>query len=77
MSLRVPALDPATSAPRTDSGYPEPYRSRVLPREKRELGEALGLDKIRGQPDDADAGQGILDAPLAHARGRARLRTRG
>jgi uncharacterized cupin superfamily protein len=43
MSLRLPALDPATLAPRTDSGYPEPYRSRVLPREKRQLGKALGL----------------------------------
>jgi uncharacterized cupin superfamily protein len=27
----------------TDSGYPEPFRSRVLPREKRALGEAFGL----------------------------------
>jgi uncharacterized cupin superfamily protein len=46
MSLRIPALDPATLAPRTDSGYPEPYRSRVLPREKRQLGKALGLEKF-------------------------------
>jgi uncharacterized cupin superfamily protein len=43
MSPRLPALDPATIDPRTDSGYPEPYRSRVLPREKRPLGDALGL----------------------------------
>jgi uncharacterized cupin superfamily protein len=28
------------------SGYPEPYRSRVLPRNKRRLGEELGLTKI-------------------------------
>jgi uncharacterized cupin superfamily protein len=28
---------------RTDSGYPEPFRSRVLPREKRALGDAFGL----------------------------------
>jgi uncharacterized cupin superfamily protein len=46
MSLRIPALDPATLAPRTDSGYPEPYRSRVLPREKRQMGKALGLEKF-------------------------------
>jgi uncharacterized cupin superfamily protein len=41
-----PALDPAELAPRSTSGYPEPYRSRVLPREKRALGDALGLTKI-------------------------------
>ncbi len=43
MTTRLPALDPATVDPRTDSGYPEPYRSRVLPRAKRPLGDALGL----------------------------------
>jgi len=42
----MPALDPSTLAPRTDSGYPEPYRSRVLPREKRQLGKALGLQQF-------------------------------
>ncbi len=46
MPLRIPALDPATLDPRTDSGYPEPYRSRVLPREKRQLGKALGLQQF-------------------------------
>jgi uncharacterized cupin superfamily protein len=46
MSLKLPALDPATVAARNRSGYPEPYRSRVLPREKRALGDALGLTKI-------------------------------
>lgn len=46
MPLRPPALDPATLAPYTSSGYPEPYRSRVLPREKRVLGEALGLTQF-------------------------------
>jgi uncharacterized cupin superfamily protein len=46
MSLRLPALDPATVPPRTTSGYPEPFRSRVLPREKRPLGDALGLTRI-------------------------------
>ena len=46
MSLTKPALDPMSLTPRTGSGYPEPYRSRVLPREKRPLGDALGLVKI-------------------------------
>ena len=46
MTLKKPALDPQTLEPRTGSGYPEPYRSRVLPREKRPLGNALGLTKI-------------------------------
>ena len=46
MKLTTPALDPMSLEPRTGSGYPEPYRSRVLPREKRQLGNALGLTKI-------------------------------
>jgi uncharacterized cupin superfamily protein len=46
MSLKPPALDPASVPPRSSSGYPEPFRSRVLPREKRSLGDALGLTKI-------------------------------
>ena len=46
MSLRSLALDPADLPPKTDSGYPDPYRVRVLPREKRALGDALGLTKI-------------------------------
>jgi uncharacterized cupin superfamily protein len=46
MTARVPALDPRNLSPRTDSGYPEPYRSRVLPREKRALGDAFDLTKI-------------------------------
>jgi uncharacterized cupin superfamily protein len=46
MTLRPPALDPATLSPRTGSGYPEPFRSRVLPREKRALGDALGLTRV-------------------------------
>ena len=46
MSLTKPALDPRSVEPRTGSGYPEPYRSRVLPREKRGLGDALGLETI-------------------------------
>ena len=46
MPLEKPALDPATTQPHNSSGYPEPYRSRVLPREKRRLGDALGLTRI-------------------------------
>jgi uncharacterized cupin superfamily protein len=46
MSLQKPALDPMSLTPRTGSGYPEPYRARVVPREKRQLGNALGLTKI-------------------------------
>lgn len=46
MLLVRPALDPATLTPRTSSAYPEPFRSRVLPREKRALGDALGLTQI-------------------------------
>ena len=46
MSLKLPALDPALVSPRSSSSYPEPFRSRVLPREKRALGDALGLTKI-------------------------------
>jgi uncharacterized cupin superfamily protein len=44
--LKRPALDPSSIEPRSTSGYPEPFRSRVLPREKRALGDALGLTKI-------------------------------
>jgi uncharacterized cupin superfamily protein len=46
MSLKPPALDPSSVSPRSSSGYPEPFRSRVLPREKRAIGDALGLTKI-------------------------------
>jgi len=46
MSLKKPALDPMSLEPRTSSGYPEPYRSRCLPREKRALGDPLGLKTI-------------------------------
>jgi uncharacterized cupin superfamily protein len=46
MPLEKPALDPTMTQPHNSSGYPEPYRSRVLPREKRRLGDALGLTRI-------------------------------
>lgn len=40
------ALDPRTLTAESSSSYPEPYRSRVIPREKRRLGDAFGLTKI-------------------------------
>jgi uncharacterized cupin superfamily protein len=40
------AIDPETLTPRTGSGYPEPFRSRVLPREKRAIGDAFNLTKV-------------------------------
>ena len=43
---RPPAIDPATIPARTHSTYPEPFASRVLPREKRAIGNALGLTRI-------------------------------
>jgi len=46
MSLRPPALDPVAVEPVSRSGYPEPYRSRVLPRVKRPLGDPLGLTRV-------------------------------
>jgi uncharacterized cupin superfamily protein len=39
-------IDPSALKANTGSGYPEPYRSQVLPREKRALGDAAGLTKI-------------------------------
>jgi len=38
-----PALDPATVAPRTGSDYPAPFGALVAARERRALGDALGL----------------------------------
>jgi uncharacterized cupin superfamily protein len=46
MALSKPALDSRTVEVYSQTGYPEPYRSLVLPREKRRLGHALGLQKI-------------------------------
>lgn len=46
MSLNKPAMDPLALEPVSQTGYPEPYRSRVMPREKRRLGDVLGLKKI-------------------------------
>jgi uncharacterized cupin superfamily protein len=41
--LRAPALDPATVTPRVGTDYPEPFRALVATRERRRLGDALGL----------------------------------
>jgi uncharacterized cupin superfamily protein len=41
--LKPPALDPATVEPRTGSSYPAPFRAPVAARERRALGDALGL----------------------------------
>ncbi|MDB4943265.1 MAG: putative sugar oxidoreductase [Labilithrix sp.] len=46
MTLKLPALDPASLTPRVTSGYPEEFRARVTPREKRALGDALGLTRF-------------------------------
>jgi uncharacterized cupin superfamily protein len=46
MSVRKPALDPRSVEAISGSSYPEPYRSRVLPRPKRRLGDPLGLTRI-------------------------------
>mgnify|MGYP003339597718 CR=1 FL=1 len=41
--LKLPAIDPATIAEISQSGYPEPYRSRVAGRHRRRLGDAAAL----------------------------------
>lgn len=46
MRISKPALDPHSVEPVSESILPEPYRSRVLPRHKRPLGDALGLTRI-------------------------------
>ena len=41
--LRAPALDPATVEPRLGSDYPVRFRALVAGRERRPLGDAVGL----------------------------------
>ena len=41
--LRAPAIDPATVEPRIGSDYPIRFRALVASRERRALGDALGL----------------------------------
>jgi len=44
-SIATP-IDPLEIDANTGCGYPEPYRSRVLPRARRALGDAAGLTKF-------------------------------
>jgi len=60
MTLRLPAIDPTTIAARSTSGYPEPYRSRVVPREKRALYVLEGEVVLR-----TDGGEQVLTAGMA------------
>jgi uncharacterized cupin superfamily protein len=46
MTAKRTYVHPDWIEPRTGTGYPEPYKSRVLPRDKRALGDAVGLTKI-------------------------------
>jgi uncharacterized cupin superfamily protein len=46
MSVNKAAIDSRAVGPVSKTGYPEPYRSQVMPREKRQLGDAFGLTKI-------------------------------
>ena len=46
MPLKLPALDPHDVTPLNSSSYPPELKARVLPRERRPLGDALGLTKI-------------------------------
>jgi len=46
MTSEATPIDPAALTANSRSGYPEPYRSQCLPREKRALGDAAGLTKI-------------------------------
>ena len=45
-ALHLPAIDPSTLPVRNGSTYPTVFAERVLPREKRALGNAAGLTKI-------------------------------
>jgi uncharacterized cupin superfamily protein len=46
MSVKKAAIDATTVEAVSKTGYPEPYRSQVLPRAKRGLGDLFGLTKI-------------------------------
>ena len=45
-ALRSPALDPKTVQARRGSSYPAPFRAAVEDREKRPLGDAVGLTQF-------------------------------
>lgn len=44
--LQLPALDPASVAEVSGSGYPEPFRSRMGERAKKKLGDACNLTQF-------------------------------
>ena len=46
MSVKKAPIDSRTVEAVSKTGYPEPYRSQVLPRQKRGLGDLFGLTKI-------------------------------
>ncbi len=46
MKSIVKVIEPGGLEANDRSGYPEPFRSKVLPRKKRALGDAAGLTKI-------------------------------
>lgn len=46
MTTVATPVNPTDLKANNRSGYPEPYRSQVLPREKRALGDPAGLTKI-------------------------------
>jgi len=46
MKYMAKAILPVDLEANNRSGYPEPFRSQVLPREKRALGDAAGLTRI-------------------------------
>lgn len=49
MSVKKAAIDSRAVEPVSKTGYPEPYRSQVMPREKRQLGDALVLRTTSGE----------------------------
>src|SRR5947207_14261240 len=50
MPVIKPALDPKTVEVVSRTGYPEPFRARVMPRHRRPLGDGLGLTSIGDNP---------------------------
>ena len=46
MATHKPAIDARSVAALNRTVYPEPYRSRVLPREKRRLGDVFGIARF-------------------------------
>ena len=45
-TLTLPAIDPATVGARTGTNYPDEFAGPVKEREKRPLGDALGLGQF-------------------------------